>query len=626
MSDFIVEKLTKSVGDKTVFKEISFIIHDLDRIGIIGVNGTGKTTLLDVVSERIGFDGDVSPFTKANGYKIAYLTQEPEFDDSKTVLDTVLSSDLREMALIREYETLMADYSEENQARLEKVMAEMDSLDAWSIESEVKTVLSKLGLSDLSQKVGDLSGGLRRRVQLAQVLLNDADLLLLDEPTNHLDIDTIAWLTNFLKSSKKTVLFITHDRYFLDNVATRIFELDQANLIEYQGNYQDYVRLKAEQDERDAAALHKKKQLYKQELAWMRTQPQARATKQQARINRFKDLKGEVHQTVNNDDLEINFETSRIGKKVVNFEHVDFAYEDGKQILSDFNLIMQNRDRIGIVGDNGVGKSTLLNLINGDLVPTAGVLDIGETVRIGYFSQQIKDMDESKRVINYLQEVADEVKTTVGTTSITELLEQFLFPRSTHGTQIAKLSGGEKKRLYLLKILIEKPNVLLLDEPTNDLDIATLTVLENFLNGFGGPVVTVSHDRYFLDKVANKILAFEEGGVREFFGNYTDYLDEKAFFQEQATLFEKEKEQASVKVEKVKEDKKRMSYFEKQEWATIEDEIADLEAKIEEIEAAMLENASDYGQLATLQRDLDAANETLLEKYERYEYLSELEG
>lgn len=626
MSDFIVEKLTKSVGDKTVFKEISFIIHDLDRIGIIGVNGTGKTTLLDVVSERIGFDGDVSPFTKANGYKIAYLTQEPEFDDGKTVLDTVLSSDLREMALIREYETLVADYFEDNQSRLETVMAEMDSLDAWSIESEVKTVLSKLGLSDLSQKVGDLSGGLRRRVQLAQVLLNDADLLLLDEPTNHLDIDTIAWLTNFLKSSKKTVLFITHDRYFLDSVATRIFELDQANLIEYQGNYQDYVRLKAEQDERDAAALHKKKQLYKQELAWMRTQPQARATKQQARINRFKELKGEVHQTLNNDDFEINFETSRIGKKVVNFEHVDFAYEDGKPILSDFNLIMQNRDRIGIVGDNGVGKSTLLNLINGDLVPTAGVLDIGETVRIGYFSQKIKDMDESKRVINYLQEVADEVKTTVGTTSITELLEQFLFSRSTHGTQIAKLSGGEKKRLYLLKILIEKPNVLLLDEPTNDLDIATLTVLENFLNGFGGPVVTVSHDRYFLDKVANKILAFEEGGVREFFGNYTDYLDEKAFLQEQSALLEKEKEQASVKVEKVKKDKRRMSYFEKQEWATIEDEITDLEAKIEEIEAAMLESASDYGQLASLQRDLDTTNETLLEKYERYEYLSGLEG
>ena len=501
MSDFIVEKLTKSVGDKTVFKEISFIIHDLDRIGIIGVNGTGKTTLLDVVSERIGFDGDVSPFTKANGYKIAYLTQEPEFDDGKTVLDTVLSSDLREMALIREYETLVADYFEDNQSRLEKVMAEMDSLDAWSIESEVKTVLSKLGLSDLSQKVGDLSGGLRRRVQLAQVLLNDADLLLLDEPTNHLDIDTIAWLTNFLKSSKKTVLFITHDRYFLDSVATRIFELDQANLIEYQGNYQDYVRLKAEQDERDAAALHKKKQLYKQELAWMRTQPQARATKQQARINRFKELKGEVHQTLNNDDFEINFETSRIGKKVVNFEHVDFDYEDDKPILSDFNLIMQNRDRIGIVGDNGVGKSTLLNLINGDLVPTAGVLDIGETVRIGYFSQQIKDMDESKRVINYLQEVADEVKTTVGTTSITELLEQFLFPRSTHGTQIAKLSGGEKKRNEILQMKLLQPRFALLDEIDSGLDVDALRVVAGAINSMRsdefGCIMVSHYERMF---------------------------------------------------------------------------------------------------------------------------------
>ena len=272
----------------------------------------------------------------------------------------------------------------------------------------------------------------------------------------------------------------------MDNVATRIFELDQANLIEYQGNYQDYVRLKAEQDERDAAALHKKKQLYKQELAWMRTQPQARATKQQARINRFKDLKGEVHQTVNNDDLEINFETSRIGKKVVNFEHVDFAYEDGKQILSDFNLIMQNRDRIGIVGDNGVGKSTLLNLINGDLVPTAGVLDIGETVRIGYFSQQIKDMDESKRVINYLQEVADEVKTTVGTTSITELLEQFLFPRSTHGTQIAKLSGGEKKRNEILQLLMIEPTFAILDEIDSGLDIDALKVVAKGINEMRG--------------------------------------------------------------------------------------------------------------------------------------------
>lgn len=620
MSDFIVEHLTKSVGDKTVFRDISFIIHDFDRIGIIGVNGTGKTTLLDVISGRLGFDGDVSPFSAKNGYKIAYLTQEPEFDDNKTILDTVLSSDLREMTLIKTYETLMANYDEVNQDKLEKVMAEMDSLDAWAIESEVKTVLTKLGLEDLSQKVGDLSGGLRRRVQLAQVLLNDADLLLLDEPTNHLDIDTIAWLTNYLKTSKKTVLFITHDRYFLDNVATRIFELANSQLTEYQGNYQDYVRLRAEQDERDAATLHKKKQLYKQELAWMRTQPQARATKQQARINRFNDLKADLSGTTQSTELEINFETSRIGKKVINFENVSFAFPD-KQILTDFNLLVQNKDRIGIVGDNGIGKSTLLNLINGDLQPTGGKLEIGETVRIGYFSQLPKDMDEDKRVINYLQEVADEVKTSVGTTSVTDLLEQFLFPRSTHGTLISKLSGGEKKRLYLLKILIEKPNVLLLDEPTNDLDIATLTVLESFLQTFQGPVITVSHDRYFLDKVANKILAFENGHVREFFGNYTDYLDEKAFEENAVVQVKKEAQQ---KTEKEKTKKKRMSYFEKQEWEVIEDEIAKLEEDIESIEAQMQENASDYGKLAELQRSLDEANENLLEKYERYEYLSDL--
>lgn len=620
MSDFIVEHLTKSVGDKTVFRDISFIIHDFDRIGIIGVNGTGKTTLLDVISGRLGFDGDVSPFSAKNGYKIAYLTQEPEFDDNKTILDTVLSSDLREMTLIKTYETLMANYDEANQDKLEKVIAEMDSLDAWAIESEVKTVLTKLGLEDLSQKVGDLSGGLRRRVQLAQVLLNDADLLLLDEPTNHLDIDTIAWLTNYLKTSKKTVLFITHDRYFLDNVATRIFELANSQLTEYQGNYQDYVRLRAEQDERDAATLHKKKQLYKQELAWMRTQPQARATKQQARINRFNDLKADLSGTTQSTELEINFETSRIGKKVINFENVSFAFPD-KQILTDFNLLVQNKDRIGIVGDNGIGKSTLLNLINGDLQPTSGKLEIGETVRIGYFSQLPKDMDEDKRVINYLQEVADEVKTSVGTTSVTDLLEQFLFPRSTHGTLISKLSGGEKKRLYLLKILIEKPNVLLLDEPTNDFDIATLTVLESFLQTFQGPVITVSHDRYFLDKVANKILAFENGHVREFFGNYTDYLDEKAFEENAVVQVKKEAQQ---KTEKEKTKKKRMSYFEKQEWEVIEDEIAKLEEDIESIEAQMQENASDYGKLAELQRSLDEANENLLEKYERYEYLSDL--
>ena len=622
MSDFIVDKLTKSVGDKTVFRDISFIIHDLDRIGLIGVNGTGKTTLLDVLSGKSGFDGDVSPFSAKTGYKIAYLTQEPDFDEEQTVLDTVLSSDLREMQLIREYELLLTAYHESQQSRLEAVMAEMDSLHAWEIESQVKTVLSKLGLTNLSLKVSQLSGGLRRRVQLAQVLLGDADLLLLDEPTNHLDIDTIEWLTHFLKNSKKTVLFITHDRYFLDNISTRIFELDGGRLIEYQGNYQDYVRLKAEQDERDAALLHKKQQLYKQELSWMRRQPQARATKQQARINRFHDLKKDLAGQTIDSNLEMNFETSRIGKKVIEFQNVDFAY-DQKPILSQFSLLIQNKDRIGIVGDNGVGKSTLLNLIAGKLQPQAGQLIIGETVRVAYFSQQIEGLDESKRVINYLQEVAEEVKIGSGTTSIAELLEQFLFPRSTHGTLIEKLSGGEKKRLYLLKLLLEKPNVLLLDEPTNDLDIATLTVLENFLQGFAGPVITVSHDRYFLDKVASKILAFEDGSIREFFGNYTDYLDEKAFLAERSAISQKTEKEKSTKV---REEKKRMSYFEKQEWESIEADIEALEERISEIEVVMQENGSDFARLSELQQELDEQNEKLLEKYERYEYLSGLDG
>ena len=622
MSDFIVDKLIKSVGDKTVFRDISFIIHDLDRIGLIGVNGTGKTTLLDVLSGKSCFDGDVSPFSAKTGYKIAYLTQEPDFDEEQTVLDTVLSSDLREMQLIREYELLLTTYDESQQSRLEAVMAEMDSLHAWEIESQVKTVLSKLGLTNLSLKVGQLSGGLRRRVQLAQVLLGDADLLLLDEPTNHLDIDTIEWLTHFLKNSKKTVLFITHDRYFLDNVSTRIFELDGGRLVEYQGNYQDYVRLKAEQDERDAALLHKKQQLYKQELSWMRRQPQARATKQQARINRFHDLKNDLAGQTTDSNLEMNFETSRIGKKVIEFQNVDFAY-DQKLILSQFSLLIQNKDRIGIVGDNGVGKSTLLNLIAGKLQPQAGQLIVGETVRVAYFSQQIEGLDESKRVINYLQEVAEEVKIGGGTTSIAELLEQFLFPRSTHGTLIEKLSGGEKKRLYLLKLLLEKPNVLLLDEPTNDLDIATLTVLENFLQGFAGPVITVSHDRYFLDKVASKILAFENGDIREFFGNYTDYLDEKAFLAERSAISQKTEKEKSTKV---REEKKRMTYFEKQEWESIEADIEALEERISEIETAMQENGSDFARLSQLQQELDEQNEKLLEKYERYEYLSGLDG
>lgn len=621
MTDFIVEGLTKSVADKVLFRDLSFIIHPHDRIGLIGLNGTGKSSLLDVLAGVAGFDGDRSPFQTKTDYEIAYLTQEPQFQAGASILETVLASRPKEMALLKDYQELMATYDESKQTRLDQLMAQMEAQDIWGLESQAKTMLSKLGLEDSQVRVDDLSGGQRRRVQLAQVLLRKADLLLLDEPTNHLDIDMVDWLANYLTNHQSTVCFITHDRYFLDQVATRIFELDQGRLAEYQGNYQDYVAQKADEEERAASAQHKRQQLYKQELSWMRRQPQARATKQEARIKRFESLKKDMAAYQTKDQLEIQFETSRIGKKVLEFKDLSFGYGP-KTLINQFNLLIQNRDRIGIVGDNGVGKSSLLNLIAGHLQPTAGELVRGETVKIAYFSQSAEDLDESKRMIEYLSQVATESKTANGSVSISELLEQFLFPRSSHGTVIAKLSGGEKKRLYLLKLLIQQPNVLLLDEPTNDLDIATLTVLEAFLQQFAGPVLTVSHDRYFLDKVSNKLLAFEDGQIREYFGNYTDYLDEKKFTQEQ--LQKKEAQPKTVKPREVSS-VKRMSYQEQQEWKGIEAKIEALESAISEIEQQMQDNASDYGALAPLQQELDQLNEDLLYQYERYEYLASFE-
>lgn len=623
MTDFRVENLTKSVGDKTVFSKIDFIIHPLDRIGLIGVNGTGKTTLLDVISGKAGFDGDNSPFFTRNDFKIEYLTQEPQFDENLSIMDTILSDDLAQMKAIKQYEQVLLALTEdpENetlQVSLSEVEAQMTAIEAWEVENQVKTVLSKLKLPDLTEQIKNLSGGQKRRVQLAQALLNPADLLLLDEPTNHLDVDTIAWLENYVKSARQTILFITHDRYFLDNLATRIFELDNGKLYEYQGNYQDYLQQKAERDERESAQHHKSKQLYKQELAWIRKSPQARATKQQARIDRFEDIKNEVNSVSSSEDLSINVATSRIGKKVINFEHVNFAFSADKPILTDFNLLVQNTDRIGIVGNNGTGKSTLLNLIDGELTPDAGTVDIGETIKIGYFSQQIRGLDESKRVINFLQEIADNSLTSSGeSVSIVNLLEQFLFPRTTHGTLIAKLSGGEKKRLYLLKILLQQPNVLLLDEPTNDLDIATLTVLENFIQHYKGVVITVSHDRYFLDKVVNKLLVFDKGTVTEVHSGYSDYLATKVADQKP------NKQVAAVPVVQVNDlERARMTYSEKQEWSTIEASISSLETDISTIEQQMAVHGSDFTKLGELQAALDLKNNDLLDKYERYEYLA----
>ncbi|MDG4979635.1 ABC-F family ATP-binding cassette domain-containing protein [Lactococcus lactis] len=620
MADFIAQNLSKSVGEKTVFNKINFIIHDLDRIGLLGVNGTGKTTLLNVISGLSGFDGDRTPFDHPQNYKITYLTQEPDFNPKATILDTVLDDSLPQMRAIKNYEAALLDY--ENLAKLERAQSEMDALNAWQVEADVKTILTKLQLPDSATLIEGLSGGQKRRVQLAQALVNDSDLLLLDEPTNHLDVETIAWLQNYLKNSRRTVLFVTHDRYFLDNVATRIFELEDAGLKEYQGNYQDYLAKKAEDEEREAAASHKAKQLYQSELTWIRKSPQARATKQQARIDRFEDLKDSMKTSKNLGDLELNIASSRLGKKVINFKNAAFSYPD-RPIFKDFELIVQGHSRLGIVGDNGVGKSTLLNIIDGELALTDGILEIGETVKIGYFSQEIRGLDENKRMINFLEEVASAAHNSSGENiSIVNLLEQFLFPRSSHGTLISKLSGGEKKRLYLLKILLLQPNVLLLDEPTNDLDIATLTVLENFLGSFPGAVLTVSHDRYFQDKVSNELLAFEDGQINHYFGAYSDYLAVK--MEEKSADKAVSKIESPISTDKTENtDKTKLTYMEKKEWETIESQIAEIEERISEIDTEMNENGSNTELLLDLQKELDNKTKELEEKYERWEYLSE---
>ncbi len=620
MADFIAQNLSKSVGEKTVFNKINFIIHDLDRIGLLGVNGTGKTTLLNVISGLSGFDGDRTPFDHPQNYKITYLTQEPDFNPKATILDTVLDDSLPQMRAIKNYEAALLDY--ENLAKLERAQSEMDALNAWQVEADVKTILTKLQLPDSATLIESLSGGQKRRVQLAQALVNDSDLLLLDEPTNHLDVETIAWLQNYLKNSRRTVLFVTHDRYFLDNVATRIFELEDAGLKEYQGNYQDYLAKKAEDEEREAAVSHKAKQLYQSELTWIRKSPQARATKQQARIDRFEDLKDSMKTSKNLGDLELNIASSRLGKKVINFKNAAFSYPD-RPIFKDFELIVQGHSRLGIVGDNGVGKSTLLNIIDGELALTDGILEIGETVKIGYFSQEIRGLDENKRMINFLEEVASAAHNSSGENiSIVNLLEQFLFPRSSHGTLISKLSGGEKKRLYLLKILLLQPNVLLLDEPTNDLDIATLTVLENFLGSFPGAVLTVSHDRYFQDKVSNELLAFEDGQINHYFGAYSDYLAVKT--EEKSADKAVSKIESPISTDKTENtDKTKLTYMEKKEWETIESQIAEIEERISEIDTEMNENGSNTELLLDLQKELDNKTKELEEKYERWEYLSE---
>ncbi|HHJ3970731.1 TPA: ABC-F family ATP-binding cassette domain-containing protein [Enterococcus faecium] len=623
MKELKVTDLKKTYGEKDLFDQISFLVHEKDRIGLIGTNGTGKTSLLNIIAGIDSSDGDRQTVFYPTDYRIGYLSQAAEFSDELTVLQAVFQGNSPLIQTVRAYEEALIELGENGedpdvQKRYAKAEEQMNKEDAWTTDTNAKIILQKLGISELDKKISTLSGGQKKRVSLAQVLIDEPDLLLLDEPTNHLDYEAIEWLENYLKQYRGALLMVTHDRYFLDRVANRIFELSFGKLYEYKGNYEAYVLEKAERDRVEVEQKEKRKRLYKQELAWMRAGVQARGTKQQARINRFEDLKENLYQVNQEDDLELNLATQRLGKKVLEIKDGSYRIND-QTLLEHLDLLIQSRERLGITGKNGAGKSTLLNILAGRIPLDSGTMSIGETVHLAYYTQENEEMAPDKRMIAYLQEAAEEAKTADGSQiGVAELLERFLFPRFMHGTLIGKLSGGEKRRLFLLKLLIQQPNVLLLDEPTNDLDIATLTILEDYFRSFPGAVITVSHDRYFLDKVADKLLVFQGNGKQElYYGNMSSYLLKQKETQQPA-------EKAKPKIQsKEPAEKKKLSYMEQKEWETIEDEIAELEEKISLLQEEMNHQGDNFTRLQELQNDVSETEAQLEEKMARWEYLSE---
>lgn len=627
MQTLRIEGLTKTYGDKTLFEDLNFIINEHDRIGLIGTNGSGKTTLLNALTEVD--PADSGELVKPNDYRIGYLRQQPKLADEKTIMEAIYDGAGPVFKTIRHYEEVLALYSanpedEKLQARYDEAERLMNKEDAWNVESEVSTILTQLHIKDLNQKIATLSGGQRKRVGLAQVLIQAPDLLILDEPTNHLDFDSIAWLEEYLASYKGALLVVTHDRYFLDQVATKIMELSFGKLYEYQGNYEAFVKQKAERVEREIVAEHKQQQLYKKELAWMRTGAKARTTKQQARINRFNELKDNLNTLQVDADVDINLGQQRLGKKVL--EVKDGSLTLGNHpIIKNFNLLIQAGQRIGITGVNGAGKSSFLNALAGDLPLDSGQVIQGETVKLAYYRQQTENIPEDKRVINYLNEVGQSVVNKDGERiSTTSLLEQFLFPRFMHGTLIRKLSGGEKRRLYLLKLLMEQPNVLLLDEPTNDLDIGTLTVLEDYLDKFNGTVITVSHDRYFLDKVADRLLIFEGNAqIEQYTGLFTDYLTATQM-QTKAKKTTHKSEPVASQVEDKPKVKTKLTYAEQMEYDQLEAKIDQLETTKGKLEEEMSQvSGTDYGRLGELQKQIDELDEEILAKMDRWDELSQ---
>ncbi|WP_027398829.1 ABC-F family ATP-binding cassette domain-containing protein [Anaerovorax odorimutans] len=580
-----VNNITKSYTEKPLLKDISFSIHEGDKLALIGVNGTGKSTLLRIIA------GDIQPeegnLTMTNGTRISYLPQMPSYTDNLTVLEQVLK----------------------NNSNL-------------SMEYEYKSMLNQLGITNLNVPITQLSGGEKKRVSMASVFTNPGDLLILDEPTNHIDSDTSAWLEQYLYKYKGAILMVTHDRYFLDRVTNGIIELDKGKLYRHEGNYSKFLEEKASREEMSLAAERKRYTLYKHELAWIRRGAQARSTKARSRIERFEELKRNKL-VIDESQINISSLSSRLGKKVIELNHISKKY-DNKQLIKDFTYTVLRNDRIGIIGENGCGKSTLLKIIQGIIPPDEGTIEIGDTVNIGYFSQENEHMNTNMRLIDFIQSYAYNIATPEGVISASQMLERFLFPTSMHSTMINRLSGGEQRRLYLLSILMKAPNVLLLDEPTNDLDIETLTILEDYLDNFNGAVIVVSHDRYFLDRVVFRTFVYEEEGtIGHYPGGYSDYIDIRKYeSQEIKTSESKEKKQKEIK--KKSPGKLKFSYKEQREFDTIDEDISNLENKIAELEKDMLSQSSNHAKLQELFHEKDILEKELEQKMERWVYLNEL--
>lgn len=590
MNLLTIDKITKAYTDKILFKEISLGIQEGDKIGIIGVNGTGKSTLLKIIA---GIEeADTGDVTTGRNIKIEYLAQQPEFDTSKNILENVMLQD--------------QDSHEKD----------------WNKEADAKSMLDKLGINDYDGRVDVLSGGQRKRLALVRAILNPADILVLDEPTNHLDNDMAEWLENYLRQYRGAIIMVTHDRYFLDKVTNRIVEIDNGNLYSYAGGYSSFLELKAQREEMELATERKNQSLYRQDLEWMMRGARARSTKQKAHIERFEQLR-DREKPKEAASVEMNSVSSRLGKKTVELHEISKSYGD-KVLFRDFTYILLKNDRIGIIGKNGCGKSTLLKVINGIIAPDSGYVEVGETVKIGYFSQENEEMNPDIKVIDYVKSVAEYITTNEGSITASQMLEKFLFTGAMQYSLIGKLSGGEKRRLYLLYILMSAPNVLILDEPTNDLDIQTLTILEHYLDTFPGIVVTVSHDRYFLDRMVNRIFAFEGNGlVKQYEGGYSDYMLTKGDDTPEEKKPEKAKEEKKS-YQKDRSNKLKFTYSEQKEYETIDDDIADLELTIEKLEEDIANNAANYTKLNELMKEKEEREKQLEFKMERWMYLTEL--